>query len=64
MSKITIDELLNKIPNRYLLATIAGKKYRKALKECNINNIYISHDKLTEKVSKEIIEEFNNKNEG
>ncbi len=57
MSKTTIDKLLEKVPNRYVLAIVAGKKYRKNLQECTETNIYVSHDKLSSKVINQLGEE-------
>lgn len=57
MSKMSIDKLLEKVPNRYVLAIIAGKKYRENLKECTETNVYVSHDKLSNKVINQLGEE-------
>ena len=54
MSKLTIDDLIKKIPNRYLLAITAGKEYRRCLNECTTNEVYITHDKLYPKVIDEL----------
>lgn len=57
MKKVTIDELLAKIPNRYLLAIYSGKKYKEALEKLVSEDDYVSHDLLSNKVFNEVLKD-------
>lgn len=58
-NKTNYDELLKKIPNRYMLAITAGKLYKKSLEDSYKAGILKNQDILIRKVFKQIIENDN-----